>query len=140
MKSDLTLQLILDECSARLNVGQPQLDKFTANLTGGDDPEKASPIYAFKWAESAIEETAKRHELMRLAAWAEHQLGEVGEGNTTEEAALASILAHYQRELLQKATSTGRSTSPLSNLIEDHERAASARVFSWLSGEYFSGF
>jgi hypothetical protein len=137
MSDQIALQTILDECTARLR-SKPCQDKFLNNLTGGDDPEKASPVYAFKWAESAIEEAVRQQELQRLAHAAEHHLGELSASDSTDETErLGFIIEYYRREALNKSENVNSSTSSISNLIEDYERKITVRIYRWLIGDGF---
>lgn len=140
MMKNLTLALIIEECNFRLERGQKELDKFIKNLTGGDEPEKANPVYAFQWGESAIAESVKTRAVKFLKGHAEGLIERVGNNELMESAALEQLLAYYANEMLYKARTTSRSTSALSNLVEDHERAVVAGIYGWLKGECFHGF
>lgn len=143
MTKTLTLQTIIDECDFRLKNNR-EMDKFMDRLTGGEDPEKANPVYAFQWAEGAISESVKKQEVMRLKYAAEHWLEKINEAGadveSTETAAIATITEFYQRELMNKVTRYASSTSGLSNMIENYERVVYDQIVVFLTNSFLSGF
>jgi len=136
MTDQITIQLILDETKIRIDRlagGRERkngMERFLENMA---DPD--TRVYAFQWAESAIEEAVQRDCLVRLQSYAEAVAGKANEADE-----LDSIRKYFEREMMNRATSSSQSTSTMSNLVQRLELKYYAQICSWLRGDYFSGF
>jgi len=138
MSKSITLDQILADVSSRLelleNPGPKSgMGRFLENM---QDPD--TRVYAFKWAESAIQEAVERNAYANLKAGVEFRLDHVRTGEKTEEESIKTLIEYHRRETMNRATRTGRSTSPMSNLVDDHELAVNARILQYLEGDFLS--
>lgn len=98
--------------------------------------EKIAAKLAKRYAENPCDAMGWSMEYFQHAAEYRIALGlkQMFEAGDTVESMAGSVM----REVLRKAKSPGRSTSPVSNLLEQEEHSAAAKLAGYLSGdEYF---
>lgn len=138
MSKAITLAQILTDVSSRLDLlenpgPKSGMGRFLENMS---DPD--TRVYAFQWAESAIQEAVERNAYANLKSGVEFRLEHVRTGEKTEEESIKTLIEYYKRETINRATRTGRSTSSMSNLVDDHELAVNARILQYLEGDFLA--
>ena len=142
MPATVTLASLLTDVSKRLeslNNPHPKsgMGRFLENMANPD-----TRVYAFQWAESAIAEAVERNEYENFKAGLEFRIKQILEGKEgkTEESAIATLIEYYKRDVMNQATRTSRSTSSLSNLVDDHTLAVKAKILQVLEGDFLASF
>lgn len=98
---------------------QVQLARFTERLA--DDA-----AYAFSWGDEALRASVRAQALIALHA----HLSE--ESDEDDAVRIERVTTYYVRLALAAASRQARSTSPMSNLVEDERRAYLAEIAAWL--------
>jgi hypothetical protein len=116
----------LNKLLAVLNRG---IDEAKAELARFSEKFAEDPAYAFEWATGSVEAAAK------LRAWSR-----VREALTTADttATPETIQLYLTEEVLRGARSPKRSTSPMSNLVDESTLAAQAELLDQMRWRVFA--
>lgn len=108
--------------------------RYSNEMTQWKERLEKDSVDAFRWADRAVQASVRLEE---IDYFLKSLIGRDSEDKRTDAEVIAFLAEHYGQKCVSTAQRIARSSSVFHNMVDDHQRAFNAALFSWFSGTGF---